>query len=53
LITEQTASLLRPGANITMAMLVGRDHQRPKDICPKPGCRSKQFVKSSAGGMIW
>jgi hypothetical protein len=53
LITPQNFSLLRPGAAITMAMVIGRYEKGEKDQCPKPGCKSKMHVKSNAGGFIW
>ncbi|KIM99853.1 hypothetical protein OIDMADRAFT_125485 [Oidiodendron maius Zn] len=53
LITQQNFSLLRPGSSITMAMVIGRYEGGVKDKCPKPGCKSKIYTKSKAGGLIW
>jgi hypothetical protein len=52
LITEETAGLLRPGSNITMAMLVGI-YVYKEDVCPRPGCVSKDLSTSRDGGMTW
>ncbi|KAH8821955.1 hypothetical protein F5884DRAFT_769555 [Xylogone sp. PMI_703] len=51
LVTKETASILRPGASITMAMLVGM-YDFEKDICPKPGCTSKDLANTATGGMV-
>lgn len=53
LITQQNFSLLRPGSGITMAMVIGKYEEGAKDQCPKPGCKSKIYTKSNAGGLIW
>jgi len=53
LITQRNFSLLRPGSAITMAMVIGSYEEGVKDQCPKPGCKSKMYTKSNAGGLIW
>lgn len=50
LITQRNFSLLQPGSTITMAMVIGRYGKGVEDQCPKPGCKSKVYTKSKAGG---
>lgn len=52
-VTESNVGLLTPGAHITMAVVIGRYEGSPKNTCPKPGCKSRAFRRSDAGGHIW
>jgi hypothetical protein len=53
IITEHNISLLCPGSTVTMAMIIGRYSESPKNVCPRPGCHSHCIIRSDAGGMIW
>jgi hypothetical protein len=53
MITEQTISLLSPGETVTMAMIISRYSESPKNVCPRPGYHSHCIIRSHAGGMIW
>ena len=53
LLTRDTWQLLSPGSSITMAMVISRYVEIPTNLCPKPGCASREFVKVVAGGLIW
>ncbi|WPG98474.1 Hypothetical protein R9X50_00126500 [Acrodontium crateriforme] len=45
-------SIFAPGMSITMAVVIGRYEKADTTSCPKPGCRSKIFQPSEAGGQI-
>ncbi|KAK4994992.1 hypothetical protein LTR66_005096 [Elasticomyces elasticus] len=52
-ITWSDVMLLKPGASITMAVIIGRYEKFSPNTCPKPGCRSQTFNSHTAGGRIW
>ena len=53
LITEESFCLLKPGSALGMALIIGRYHAIPWDLCPKPGCGSTSPRKTASGGFTW
>ncbi|KAF2756394.1 hypothetical protein EJ05DRAFT_501898 [Pseudovirgaria hyperparasitica] len=50
LITSDTYPLLPPGSRITMSLIIGRYEDWQSRNCSRPGCASRSFSRTSAGG---
>ncbi len=50
MLSESNFASLVPGMKITMAFVIGRYQGRPMEDCPRPGCRTRDFIKLRTGG---
>ncbi len=52
IISPTENEVLTPGLSITMAIIVGK-YTSHSDRCPKPGCKSDEFVSDQSGRKMW
>ena len=53
IVSRANSEVLTPGLSVTMAIIVGNYDSEDRDHCPRPGCKSTDFISKDSGGRMW
>ena len=53
IVSRIDSEALTPGLSVTMAIIIGMYDSMNTKRCPRPGCKSTDFISKESGGKMW
>lgn len=53
IVSRTNSEVLTPGLSVTMAIIIAKYDFENSNRCPRPGCKSTDFVSKESGGKMW